>query len=227
MSFEINEAVWATVTTITNRTESHGEDDQVRAVSFGISVACDRDFIAARLGEDVADAMFKKLETDQLAIEEVPPQWVLRAPGITTVSLEKKLEGWRVRIAHGLDEAEQSTLVFAKCKLDAFRVEPGLRESIILFRCATSDVDAKRLGDLGMLLKQTVELVVLAPEEQLPVIDGSRDGDWPGAPGGDDTGDLLGGDGVGDPEDPEDEPDDPIVDEKPARRGRRTAVSAE
>ncbi len=238
MPFEIQEAVWSTLTSITTRVEAHGDDDKVPAVSFGLAIACDRTFIAAHLGADVADSLFKELVTEQMPLEAVEPTWVLRAPSISIVSLDKKLEGWSVRIAHGIEDATSSELVFGSCKLDSFRVAPGLRESTIMFRVGTSDVDAVRLGELGMLLKQEIELTITAPKAAAPTIDASGDGDWPRGDEDGEAADLFAGGDNAEPTEgaePEHEytPLDALIDgdpaePKPARRGRkRSTVAAE
>ncbi len=171
--FEITDFTEARIASVTNRTEAHGEE-RVPAVSVGLEF----EFENTRL--DLIDptlrhALYKPkpdAEPELPGVEQSTP--VLRSNSIDRVKLITAHEGWTLKVDDNIDA--EDPLVFGGCKVDQFSVEPKQGGTIVLrVRVGTSDVDAERLGYLGVNNGQAVWVQLLKPEKapDKPVIDGT------------------------------------------------------
>lgn len=170
--FEITEFTEAHVASVTNRQETHG-DDKVPAVSIGLELTVANtmlDIIDPKLRE----ALYKAVDDQEQLPGVEPATPVLRCNSIDRVVLPTSHEGWTLKIDDSFDESDPMT--FGKVKVDKFSVEPKQGGSVVLrMRCGTSDIDADRLGKLGMHNGQSIWLTLNAPEKPAPAIDGSVD----------------------------------------------------
>lgn len=183
--FEITEFVEAHVASVTNRTETHG-DDKVPAVSIGLQITA-ANTILDQIDKTLRHALYKAVEgQDELpGIEPATP--VLRCNSIEHVALPTKHEGWTLQVDDGIDETTPMT--FGGVKVDKMRVEPKQGGSIILtLRCGTSDIDADRLGKLAMHNQQSIWITLRAPTPDDEVIDGTTEAFERDHPG---QGDML------------------------------------
>jgi hypothetical protein len=162
--FEITEAKTVTLNSVTNRSENHGENEKVPAVSLGVMLETDNFFLDTllpglreRLYEPVGGDKQKPL--DGVAVRT--PK--LRLVGVANVKLDSQFNGWTLHVDHGINESEPITL--GGCKVDNFLVTPK-QDSIVdvSFRIGSSDVDAHRLGLLGVKVGQKISIRLIAPE---------------------------------------------------------------
>lgn len=159
--FEILEFTEAKIA-VQNRTEKHG-DEEVPAVTLGFEI------VAANTALDLVcpglrHALYKAVEGQEQLPGVEPATPVLRSNVIDIVKLTTAHEGWRLLIDDGIDET--APMEFAAGKIDKFTVEPKQGGSVIeRFKYGTSDVDAERLGKLGMHNGQSVWIKVLKPEK--------------------------------------------------------------
>lgn len=180
--FEITEYTEAKLA-VQNRTEKHGEEDRP-AVTLGFEITTANtllDQIDAGLRECLYKAKSDGLQADLPDVEPSTP--VLRSNVIDTVKLATSHEGWRLLVDDGIDDTTPMTLL--RGKVDKVSVEPKQGGSVVLrFKFGTSDVDAERLGKLGMHNGQSVWIQLLKPEPKAEAIDGSQeafDADHPDA----------------------------------------------
>lgn len=179
--FQITEFVEAHVASVTNRTETHG-DEKVPAVSIGLELTC-ANTILDQIDPAIRRALFKAVEGQEElpGVEQSTP--VLGCHSFDTVKLITSLEGWTLQVDNGIDDTRP--MAFGGCKVDKFSVEPKQGGSIVLrFRCGSSDVDAERLGNLGMHNGQSIWITLTAPEKKPDAIDGTAaafEADHPGA----------------------------------------------
>lgn len=237
--FQIEEFTEAHVASITNRQETHG-DEKVPAISIGL-VMVTANTLLDQIDPTLRQSLYKAIEDqDQLpGIEPATP--VLRCNSIEKVTLPTLHEGWTLSVDDGIDDT--LPLVFGQVKVDKFVIEPQQGGAISLrFRCGTSDIDADRLGKLGMHNGGSIWIKLTAPAKDTgPVIDGSNEAFRADHP---DAGDLFaaGADAddsafarttseVGDPDEPAPvgEGVGPQEDEQPraGRRSRRGAALAQ
>lgn len=187
MLFELPEPTQATITSVTPRSEKHGDED-APAISFGVKITAPNT-ILDRLSAGLMSVFYKAAEEpdpqpefDETQVVHLP---LLRTGVLETVHLKGRLEGWTVHMEYGIDEG--SAVVFGGCKIDEFRLALSEGGSVELrFRVGTSDVNELSLGRLGMSLKAEVSLQITAPKvaaveapQQGELIDASRDGDFP------------------------------------------------
>jgi hypothetical protein len=178
--FELADQTSATLASITNRVEKHG-DDEVPAVSFGLKITA-ANTILDSLSPSLRGALYTK-PRGQTNIEGVEPTLPnLRTPHIESCAVVGSFEGWSLHIDHGIDEHDPIT--FGGCKVDKFRVAPMEGGTVNLsFRVGTSDIDAERLGIVGMKIGQLVSITVRKPEKAPDEVKpGSTDGKptlWP------------------------------------------------
>ncbi len=164
MSFEFTEPTAATLTSITPRTEKHGDDD-VFAVSFGLKIT-GQNTLLDKLSPTLRHALYRAEDenTETLpGVEQSTP--VLRATGIELLTLKGALQGLTIEIEHGIDEAAPIRL--GDCKVDHFRVSPMQGGSVdLLFRVGSNDIDATEAGLLCSHLKQEISFTLTAPKMQ-------------------------------------------------------------
>ena len=161
MIFELPDATDCTLDTMTNRVEKHGDDD-VPAVSFGLKCEA-ANTILDRISTTLRGAIYTKHnDQPQLdGIEAVTPN--LRSKDIEVVTVAGCFAGWTLTVDHGINEHEP--ISFGGCKVDKFKVEPKEGGTVELsLRIGTSDIDAERLGIIGMKLGQNISIRLIAPE---------------------------------------------------------------
>lgn len=161
MTFEFIDPTAAVLTSITPRTEKHGDED-VFAVSFGLKLTGENTLLD-RLSPTLRQALYKPKDetTDPLpGMEEATP--ILRATGIELITLKGALQGWTIEIDHGIDETDPIKL--GDCKIDAFRVHPMQGGTVdLMFRVGSNDIDATEAGLLCSHLKQEIRFRLTAP----------------------------------------------------------------
>lgn len=209
MTFEILTPTDAKLTSVTPRTEKHGDDD-VFAISLGLSITGPNTMLDA-LSPSLRNALYMAVPgQDQLpGVEPATP--LLRCKVLQEVKLgPSAFEGWTLAVDHGIDESKPITL--GGCKVDRFVVLPSEGGTVELrFRIGSSDIDATEAGLLCSHLGQVVSFTLKAPEARKPdtVIDGTVG--HPGAAKDERQGDLLtpedalagrvAGEGTGGPDD--------------------------
>lgn len=189
MTFQFTEYNEATLATFTKRVERHG-DEGVQAVSMGLEIKTEN-FVLDMLDPSLRHALYKaKDETQEDVPDVVPTTPVLRSSSISRAVLPNKHEGWRLEVDDGIDEDDP--MVFEGVKLTKFSVEPMQGGTVLLrFSVGTSDIDADRLGRLGMHHGGLIWIKLFAPKPQEPAIDGTQqafDDDHPEEP---DAGQLF------------------------------------
>ena len=139
--FELKSPTTALLTSVTARSENHGED-KAPAVSLGLTV-------------ETSESVLNSL------CPEVRP--LLGAPGVDCVLLKTVCQGWTVTVDHGINEDEPIRL--GGCKVDHFSVRPRNDGAIELrMRVGSSDLTPLRLGLLGMKVQQEVVVKMTAPK---------------------------------------------------------------
>ena len=159
--FEITDPILATLVSVTNRSERHG-DDEVPAVSFGLKITGPNTLLDL-LGKDLREAIYHRPRNKTVeGVDELAQ--TLRTKMIDYVSiLAGPFEGWTLNVDHGIDEEQPIT--FGSCKVDKFRVKPIEGGSIDLsLRVGTSDVGAQSLGLMGMRIGQGISATLIAPK---------------------------------------------------------------
>lgn len=232
--FEITEYTEAKLA-VQNRTEKHGEEDRP-AVTLGFEITTANtllDQIDPGLRECLYKAKADGLQADLPNVEPSTP--VLRSYVIDTVKLTTSHEGWRLLVDDGIDETTPMQLL--RGKVDKVSVEPKQGGSVVLrFKFGTSDVDAERLGKLGMHNGQSVWIQLLKPEPKTEAIDGTVEAFQKDHPDAGELfsqahGDELGGEGLAEG----DEQQQPAGDAAPAaeqqqatgRRARKPTAEVE
>jgi len=98
---------------------------------------------------------------------------ILRCNSIDRVTLPTKHEGWTLAIDDGI-QGDTDPMLFGPVKVDKLSVEPKQGGSIVLrMRLGTSDVDADKLGWLGMHNGEEIWIKLTPPPKPADVIDGT------------------------------------------------------
>lgn len=172
--FQITEYTEAKLATLTNRVEKHGDNDKP-AVSLGIEIEI-ANTILDTIDKTLRPTFYKAKpdSTPELpGMEEHLP--VLRCNSIDRVALPTKLEGWTLDVDDGIDDTDPMS--FGGCKVDKLSFEPKQGGTILLrARVGTSDIDAERLGKLGMHNGQSIWIQLRKPEKaaDAAAIDGTE-----------------------------------------------------
>lgn len=186
--FQLTDYTDAHVASITNRVEKHG-DDEKPAVSLGLEITTANTVLDA-IDPTLREAMFKAkpdYEPELPGVAQSTP--VLRCNSIERVTLPTKHEGWTLAIDAGI-QGDVAPMQFGGVKVDKLSVEPKQGGSIVLrMRLGTSDVDAERMGWLGMHNGETIAIKLTAPAAKPEPIDGTKG--HPGASGGGATAESL------------------------------------
>lgn len=183
--FEITEFTQAHVASVSNRVEKHGDED-VPAITIAVEITT-ANTLLDRIDPSIRHALYKAVD-DQPTLEGVEISTpVLRCNAFDTIALTTSHEGWRLMIDDGIDDTVP--MAFSRVKVDKFRVDAKQGGSIVLkLRMGTSDVDAERMGKLGMHNGQDIWLKLLPPLAVEPAIDGSTEAFERDHPGGHDDG---------------------------------------
>ena len=159
--FEITTPTLATLVSVTNRSEKHG-DDEVPAVSFGLKITGPNTLLDL-LGKDLREALYHKPRNKTVeGVDELAP--TLRTKVLDYVALKLgPFDGWTLNVDHGIDE--ETPVTFGACKVDKFKVSPIEGGSIDLsMRIGTSDISAESLGIVGMKISQQISITLHAPK---------------------------------------------------------------
>lgn len=169
---KIEEFIEASLASVTNRIEKHGDDD-VPAVSLTLVIEAANTMLD-QIDPAIRQALYKPVDDQEQLPGVEPATPVLRCHSFDTVSLTTAHEGWTLQVDDSLDETTPMT--FGGCKVDKFKVDAKQGGSIELrFRVGTSDVDAERLGALGMHNGQSIWIKLLPPDPKPAAIDGSTE----------------------------------------------------
>lgn len=202
--FKIESFIECRVVSLTNRIERHG-DDEKPAVSLGLEIEA-ANTILDQIDPKIREALFKPkpdAEPELPGVEQSTP--VLRCNSIDRVTLPTKHEGWTLAVDDNIDAEEP--MRFGGVKIDKLSVEPKQGGSIVLrMRLGTSDVDAKRLGWLGMHNGESIWITLTPPEKKPEAIDGTTG--HPGAQPQPDAGGLFAAAHGGDDDEAEEAEDD-------------------
>jgi len=170
--FQIPEFTEAHLASVTNRIEKHGDDDK-KAVTIGIEITTANTMLDA-IDPKLREAMFKPKpdsEPELPGVEISTP--ILRCNSIDRVTLPTKHEGWTLAIDDGI-EGDTDPMLFGSVKVDKLSVEPKQGGSIVLrMRLGTSDVDADKLGWLGMHNGEEIWIKLTPPPKPAEAIDGT------------------------------------------------------
>lgn len=169
--FKISEMTKATIDSVTPRVEKHGDDDRP-AVSLKLSIEAPNTLLDA-IDPNIRRALYmaKPDETPELpGVEQSTP--VLRCNSFEKHTLTTAHEGWTLGVDSDIDETEG--MRFGGCKVDKLSVEAKQGGSIVLsFRVGTSDIDADRMGWLGMHNGEDIWITLTPPEPKAEAIDGT------------------------------------------------------
>lgn len=161
--FQITEFTQAALTSVTNRIEKHGDDDKP-AVTLMVEITAPNTLLDT-IDPGLRHALYKAKpdsEPELPGVEQSTP--VLRTNCIDNVALTVAHEGWSLHLDDGIDETDP--IIFGSVKVDKLKVDAKQGGSIVLkLRMGTSDVDADRLGMLGMHNGQDIWMKLLPPEK--------------------------------------------------------------
>lgn len=176
--FELLEWTEALVATVTNRVEKHGDEDKP-AVSLGLAIETEN-YILDAIDPTLRHALYRAKDEAQGTLPDVVTATpVLRSHSLERAVLPTKHEGWTLGIDSAVEEAE--CMKFGGCKLSKFSVEPKQGGTVVLrFTVGTSDIDAERLGYLGMHHGESLFIKLHAPN---PKFDAPRPSTAPTEPG--------------------------------------------
>lgn len=169
--FQLTEFTEARLASVTNRIEKHGDED-VPAITLSVVITAANTLLDT-IDANLRHALYKAKpdETPELpGMESNTP--ILRTNCIDTIVLTTSHEGWTLLVDDDIDESDPMT--FDGVKVDKLRVDAKQGGSIELTaRLGTCDVDAERLGKLGMHNGQSIWVKLLKPEVKADAIDGS------------------------------------------------------
>ncbi len=194
--FQLTEFTQATINSVTPRVEKHGDEDKP-AVSIKLSIEGPNTLLDA-IDPNIRHALYKAVDDQEQLPGVEPATPVLRCNAFEKHTLTASHEGWTLAIDSEVDEA--APMMFGGCKCDKFSVDAKQGGSIVLtIRVGTSDIDADRLGWLGMHNGEDIWITLTPPKPKAEAIDGTVG--HPGA-SGPDAGELFSQEHGG----PEDDP---------------------
>jgi hypothetical protein len=161
--FQITEFTQAALTSVTNRIEKHGDDDKP-AVTLMVEITAPNTLLDT-IDAGLRHALYKAKPDSEPELPEMEQSTpVLRTNCIEQVALTVAHEGWSLHLDDGIDETKP--IIFGSVKVDKLKVDAKQGGSIVLkLRMGTSDVDADRLGMLGMHNGQDIWMKLLPPEK--------------------------------------------------------------
>ena len=171
--FQLTEFTMATVQSVTNRVEKHGDED-VPAVTIKLSIEGPNTLLDA-IDPQIRHALYKAKpeETPELpGVEPATP--ILRCNSFEKHTLTTAHDGWTLAVDNDIDDTQP--MKFGGAKVDKFVVEAKQGGTIVLsFRVGTSDVDADRLGWLGMHNSESIWITLTPPPKPADAIDGTKE----------------------------------------------------
>ncbi len=200
--FQLTEMTQATIASVTPRVEKHGDEDKP-AVSIKLSIEGPNTLLDA-IDTNIRHALYKAKPDDTPELEGIEQSTpILRCNSFERHTLATSHEGWTLAVDNDIDDT--APMKFGGCKVDKFAVEAKQGGSIVLtIRVGTSDIDADRLGWLGMHNGESIWITLTPPEKPAEAIDGTT-----GHPGvsGPTAEDLFAADEDEDDCEPEDDED--------------------
>lgn len=195
--FQIHEMTEVRLATFTKREETHG-DEKVPAVTIAVELTGANTLLDS-IDPAIRHALYKAVDDQEQLPGVEPATPVLRCNAFEKHTLTAAHEGWMLNVDDGLDET--TPMAFGGCKVDRLQIEAKQGGTIVLrFRIGTSDLDAERLGKLGMLHGHSMWVTLKAPEWPEDAIDGSSEAFEADHP---DAGDLFAAGGDPQPSDAE------------------------
>lgn len=188
--FELTDFTEARIASVTNRIGKHGDED-VPAVSLTVEFTAENTLLDL-IDPGLRHALYKPKPDAEPELPDMEPSTpILRCNSIDKVRLTTAHEGWRLFVVDNIDESDP--MAFAGVKVDKLELD-ALQGGSVKFRMrlGTSDVDADKIGALGMNNGHSIWLKLLKPEKVEPAIDGTTEAfkrDHPGAAEG--QGSLL------------------------------------
>ena len=168
--FQLAEFTQATINSVTPRVEKHGDDDKP-AVSIKLSIEGPNTLLDA-IDPNIRLALYKPKDDEPTlpGVEVSTP--VLRCNAFEKHTLTASHEGWTLAIDSEVDDT--APMLFGSCKCDKFSVDAKQGGSIVLtIRVGTSDIDADRLGWLGMHNGEDIWITLTPPKPKTDAIDGT------------------------------------------------------
>jgi len=149
---------------LTCRVEAAGPRKDVPAITLHLKMESVENEVLDLLSKTARQTLYAAVEGQETLPGVAPTTPILRSKDIKHWSPEDLvLNGWKVMIEHGIDEA--SAIAMGKCKVDGFSADLYDGGHIDLeFRVSTSDIDSEGVGILWASQKQTFPITVLAPE---------------------------------------------------------------
>jgi len=171
--FRVDDFTEARLATFTKREEVHG-DDKVPAFTIGLRMDVPNTALDV-IDPKIRHALYMTVEGQEQLPGVEPATPVLRCNSFDKIALTTSHEGWTLEVDDGIDETAPMT--FGGCKVDRFVLDAkqgGTCE--IAFRVGSSDLDADRLGRLGIQHGHSIWIKLKPPvRSEGPVIDGSVD----------------------------------------------------
>lgn len=185
--FQLPEMTQATIASVTPRVEKHGDDDKP-AVSIKLQIEGPNTLLDA-IDTNIRHALYKAKPDDTPELEGIEQSTpILRCNSFERHTLATSHEGWTLAVDNDIDDT--APMKFGGCKVDKFAVEAKQGGSIVLtIRVGTSDIDADRLGWLGMHNGESIWITLTPPEPKPEAIDGTTG--HPGAQQDPDAGGLF------------------------------------
>lgn len=141
------------------------------AVTVGIKIKAANTMLD-QIDPAIRQALYKAVEGQEQLEGVEPTTPVLRCNSFDSIALTTAHEGWTLLVDDSIDESDP--MKFGAVKVDKMKVDAEQGGSVVLsFRCGTSDVDAERLGALGMHNGQDIWIQLLPPKKGAPAIDGT------------------------------------------------------
>lgn len=149
---------------LTCRVEAAGNKKDVPAVTLRLKMESVENEVLDLLSKTARQTLYAAVEGQESLPGVAPTTPILRSKDIKHWTPEELvLNGWKVVIEHGIDDA--SAIAMGKCKVDGFSADLYDGGHIDLeFRVSTSDIDSEGVGILWASQKQTFPITVIAPE---------------------------------------------------------------
>ena len=171
--FKLDSFTQATVQSVTNRVEKHGDDD-VPAVTIKLAIEGPNTLLDA-IDPQIRHALYKAKPDEEPELPGVEPATpILRCNSFEKHTLTTAHEGWTLAVDNDIDDTQP--MKFGGVKVDRFVVEAKQGGTIVLsISLGTSDVDADRLGWLGMHNGESIWIMLTPPEKPADAIDGTKE----------------------------------------------------
>ena len=185
--FELQQPTRAIVTSVTPRSEKHGNED-TPAVSFGLKITGPNTLLEQF--EPGLTAIFYRANEQESPQGEFDATKVVHLPRLRSAAFERVtlkgcLNGWAAELEDGI--TGDSAAAYGSCKVDDFWFVPREGGSIELhLRVGTSDIDARSSGWISVRVKNEIDVRLIAPKPgastsptrgQADLIDDDQDGD--------------------------------------------------